>query len=493
MLFVLSKEPIHFCDFVQHEEASPQNGRAGWPVMLAIQIAAQHGYPQHGLLQGWDLLWQLRGVLCLAIQCLPFNGLQQHLARQFCVDSRQHGRIQNAPTNDGKQGGCSDEPIKTPKLSRLDLASAFQYAMPRFNGPTTCIPGQPLKSVIKCGRFYRTQQHPLDRLNAVRRSIFDCVNRKHIDFRQPSCASSWRLQSYRRATQRQACRTLREIVAAGHQQFGSTQGHGSLNGLPQIPLGMACPAIDGRANQPVHACGTLYRKQLVQIALTVTDADEARFGTTLFERGEMRNSLDPFGAFLLMDRTGFALMLLTEAFIGPYPRLHSQQPQRQAFWSDSQQAVHHETALMDAISRTIAQPFRCWKMRQVEFRCVLYGQHDWNLGHPVQRLCYVRREDAVGVDLRIVEKAICGLKFGCFEGLWKRALRTAGEAPRQGNETPPQTGIAQVRRTELRVCPIVNIVHEHQSRIPLTTDCVNVNSDVTRLQAIFASYPEGCG
>ena len=62
--------------------------------------------------------------------------------------------------------------------------------------------------------------------------------------------------------------------------------------------------------------------------------------------------------------------------------------------------------------------------------------------------CDVRREDAVGIDLRIVEKAVCGLKLGSVERLRKPALRAAGETARQGNKTPFQTCVAQVRSAE---------------------------------------------
>jgi hypothetical protein len=150
--------------------------------------------------------------------------------------------------------------------------------------------------------------------------------------------------------------------------------------------------------------------------------------------------------------------------------------------------VHHETAQIDVISRAVAQPFSSGKMRQVEFSGVLYGQHNRYRRHPIQRLCDVRREDAVGIDLRIVEKAIRGLELGSVERLRKRALRAAGEAARQGNKTPFQTCVAQVRSAELGVCPIVDIVLARQSRMPLQTGCAKVNIDAARLQAIFCLF-----
>src|SRR5260370_13030383 len=127
-------------------------------------------------------------------------------------------------------------------------------------------------------------------------------------------------------------------------------------------------------------------------------------------------------------------------------------------------------------------------MRQVEYRGVLPGQHNRYRRHPIQRLCDVRREDAVGIDLRIVEKAVRGLELGSVERLRKRALRAAGEAAPQGNKTPFQTCVAQVRSAELGVCPIVDIVLARQSRMPLQTGCAKVNIDPAPLQALFSPH-----
>jgi hypothetical protein len=70
MLFVLPEELIHLRDLVQYEEPSPDDSWAGWSVMLAIQVSAEHGDPQHRLLQGWRLLWRVPGMVRMAIQCL---------------------------------------------------------------------------------------------------------------------------------------------------------------------------------------------------------------------------------------------------------------------------------------------------------------------------------------------------------------------------------------------------------------------------------------
>src|SRR5471032_957907 len=148
MLFVLPEEPVHLCDFVQYKEPTPHDGWTRWPVMLAIQIATQHRDPQHGLLQRWGVLWWLRCVVRVAIQRLPFDGLQQYFARQIRADSCQQGRIQDAPGDDGKQSRRAYEPLEIAELPGLDLATAFQHAMPGLNRPTSRIPGQSLENII---------------------------------------------------------------------------------------------------------------------------------------------------------------------------------------------------------------------------------------------------------------------------------------------------------------------------------------------------------
>jgi len=148
LLLVLPEDLIHLRDLVQYEGPSPDDSWAGWSVMLAIQVSAEHGNQQHRLLQGWGLLWRVPGMVRMAIQCLPFDGLQQYFTRQIAVDSCQQGRVQDAPTDDGKQGGGSYESLEVTELARLDTTAAFQHAMPGLNRPTSRIPGQSLENII---------------------------------------------------------------------------------------------------------------------------------------------------------------------------------------------------------------------------------------------------------------------------------------------------------------------------------------------------------
>src|SRR5471030_3316415 len=141
MLFVLPEDLIHLRELVQYEGPSPDDSWAGWSVMLAIQVSAEHGDPQHRLPQGWGLLWRVPGMVRMAIQCLPFDGLQQYLARQIAVDSCQQGRVQDAPADDGKQGCGPYESLEVTELAPLDTTAAFQHAMPGLNRPTSRIPG----------------------------------------------------------------------------------------------------------------------------------------------------------------------------------------------------------------------------------------------------------------------------------------------------------------------------------------------------------------
>src|SRR4030095_9816426 len=178
MLFVLPEELIHLRDLVQYEEPSPDNGRARRSVMLEIQIAAQHCDPQHRLLQGWRLFWRIPGMVRMAIQRLPFNGLKQYRTSQIRVDSCQEGCVKDSPTDDGKQGGRPHEPFEGAELTRLDTTAAFQHEMPGLNRPASRIPGQSLENLIKRARWHGTQQHPFERFSTLRGSILDGVNGK---------------------------------------------------------------------------------------------------------------------------------------------------------------------------------------------------------------------------------------------------------------------------------------------------------------------------
>ena len=78
-------------------------------------------------------------------------------------------------------------------------------------------------------------------------------------------------------------------------------------------------------------------------------------------------------------------------------------------------------------------------MRQVEFSGVLHRQHNRYLAHAIQGLRNVRRQDSIGIDLRIVEEPVRGLKLCRLERLRKRSLRAEGKPTRQRNQTPEAT------------------------------------------------------
>jgi hypothetical protein len=214
MLSALPEELIHLRNFVQDEKSAPYDGRSWWPVMLAIQVAAEHAYPQYGLLQRWNLLWQLRRSVGVAIQRLPLNRLQQYFAAQLRIGSREQCCIQDVPRDDGKQSSSSQKPVERAELARLDAAAAFEHKVPRLDGPAPRVPGQPFENFIKRGCGHRTQQHPFKRFNAVRGIIFNGVNRKDVDLRQAAAARAhpWRAQSHARTTQRQPRCALRKFA-----------------------------------------------------------------------------------------------------------------------------------------------------------------------------------------------------------------------------------------------------------------------------------------
>ena len=95
----------------------------------------------------------------------------------------------------------------------------------------------------------------------------------------------------------------------------------------------------------------------------------------------------------------------------------------------------------------------------------------------------MRRQDSIGIDLRIVKEPVRGLKLCRLERLRKRFLRAESKPTRQRNQTPRQTRVAQIRFAELGACPIVRIAFASQSRLPLQHRMTEVNIAPSRLQA----------
>lgn len=81
---------------MQDEEVSPDDRGAGWWIMTAIQVAAQHGNPSYRLVQrGHRVRWP-GGSMYTAIQGLPFDALEYHLTRQVTVQPCQQRGVEDA-------------------------------------------------------------------------------------------------------------------------------------------------------------------------------------------------------------------------------------------------------------------------------------------------------------------------------------------------------------------------------------------------------------
>jgi hypothetical protein len=101
-LFVLPEDAIHLGDFMQDQEATPHHGRAGWVVVLAVQIAAEFCNPQHHFAERRCFRWRFRGAVSAAIERAPLVGLQKHLAGQIGIGAAQQRRVHDAPGDHGK-------------------------------------------------------------------------------------------------------------------------------------------------------------------------------------------------------------------------------------------------------------------------------------------------------------------------------------------------------------------------------------------------------
>jgi hypothetical protein len=88
-----AEDPIHLGDFVQGKKSTPHDGRSRRTIMLASEIAAEPGDPQHDLSQRWGLARQFGSAVHAAVQRTPFHRLQQHFTRQVAIEPGEQRRI----------------------------------------------------------------------------------------------------------------------------------------------------------------------------------------------------------------------------------------------------------------------------------------------------------------------------------------------------------------------------------------------------------------
>ena len=93
-------------------------------------------------------------------------------------------------------------------------------------------------------------------------------------------------------------------------------------------------------------------------------------------------------------------------------------------------------------------------MSKVIFSRVLDREYDWNTAQSGERLLNVRCQDAVGIDILIVEESIRRFQLCLGQRLGKGAVRRLGQLPGQGNQTCGAPSIAEVGCAELVDCPI---------------------------------------
>src|SRR5262245_24086907 len=129
---------------MEDEEASPDDRGARRRIAAAIQVATQGGDPQYCLIQRWYFVRRPGSSVYAAIQCLPFDGLKDYVAGQLAIKASQQSRVQDAPSDYGKQRGGPHETFERTELARLDTAATLDDSVPSLYCPAPCIPSQPL-------------------------------------------------------------------------------------------------------------------------------------------------------------------------------------------------------------------------------------------------------------------------------------------------------------------------------------------------------------
>jgi DNA invertase Pin-like site-specific DNA recombinase len=482
MLFVLSEYLVHHGDFVKGKKAAPDDGRSRRTVMLAREIAAESCDPQDNLSERGRFIGRFCGAMHSAIQGTPLDRLQQYFARQFTIKpGKQHG-IQDSPTDHREQGRGTEEPVEIAKLSGFNATATLEHAMPRFDRPSTRIPRQTLEGLCLRVRGHRSQQKPLQWLNPFSDVRFKRVDREHLDPRKLLAATIARwTKVYGNAPHFKPCGTCRPVLTRRHLQLCFSQHRGGHYRFPQIFLRVGNEPVPRRTNQPIDTGGPFGQEHIVDIAFTITYADDMRVRAVCLKYGQLLATLEPFRALLLAYRPLSAQVFLATLLWPAYPGLHTHHAERQAFRRESEQAMHQETAYVR--TRTASQTFGRAQMGQIEFRGVLRGQYNRDLLHSTQRLADMGTQHAVDIDLRIIEKAVGRLQFRTIKRLRKRAMRPQREPASQRHEPSGQANVAQLGCAKLFVCPISEIIGVRQCPAPRFASRSEVNINRRRLQA----------
>ena len=90
---------------MKSEKAAPEHGWAGRAIMFATEMTAEPSHPGDSFAQCRHVVWRRPGAVNAAVQGLPFEGGQHHLARQIAIEASQHGGVENAPGDDRDHPG----------------------------------------------------------------------------------------------------------------------------------------------------------------------------------------------------------------------------------------------------------------------------------------------------------------------------------------------------------------------------------------------------
>ena len=116
-----------------HErKAFPQDGGAGFAVVLAAQEAAQLGNPADRLLQRGRGGWGQGDLMDGAIQRLPFVRLEQGGTVRLGQSAAEPNGIQDAPSDDTEQAQTAPQPLGGFQLTLLQATTTLEDFVPDF-------------------------------------------------------------------------------------------------------------------------------------------------------------------------------------------------------------------------------------------------------------------------------------------------------------------------------------------------------------------------
>src|SRR6266478_6918816 len=343
-------------------------------------------------------------------QRLPFVFGEHRGAGQVGDFTPESRHVKDAPGDDHVDRQTVGEPGDCSKLPLLDEAPALERAVIDLDPPSTRVPVDLLHRLRERAHLQGGQQHPLQRLDSVRRMFLARQHGPHVQGLAPRGAVAWRAQLHWAEAYDQARAARGTLGGAWHlhlTQFGLLL---TLHHLPQQAAGSraAHAAIRAGAHQQGGMVITRVREleEFEDIRLTVADTHHAGVrAQTLRVRGCLEAG-QPFVALLLFDGTLAAGVSLAELAGITRPHLDVQKSKRHAARGEGERVVYFETERTVSRIGDRAEPGGRRVRAVVERGSVLHRQHHGLVVHARGRTRVMWGQNIAHRDVVVIDQTV---------------------------------------------------------------------------------------